>query len=157
MAALLRPEAPPRDARILVTSPEALVQRLPPAEAVQQAVYTLKTGDVLDRDGLTSFAKRVGYTADDRTDEPSELLILGEVVDVYPPNRMEPVRVKMDAGDRIVNLENYNPLTQRSTGSVQELLLGAASEFTLADGEAVERDTGAEHHLALGYGSLRTV
>ena len=56
-----------------------------------------------------------------------------------------------------MSLDAYDPLTQRSTGAVKALTLGPASELIAPDGEAVEREVGAEHRLPLAYASLRTV
>ena len=157
MAALARIAQPAGGPRVLVTSPEALVQRLPPSEALAGGAFTLRVGDTLDRDALAAFATRTGYASEDRTDEPGELLILGEVVDAFPPDRAQPVRARLDARDRVESLELYDPLTQRSASAVDEVTLGPASEWVAAEGGAAERDAGAEHRLAQAYPSLRTV
>ena len=157
MAALRRLQASAKGSRLLVTSPEALIQRLPPAEAVEGAAFTLRTGDRLDREALAAFARRTGYVSDDRTDEPGELLILGEVVDVFPPEQDQPIRAKLSAEDRIVSLEAYDPLSQRSTGGVAELILGPASELIATDDDGVPREAGVEHRLAVAYREMRTV
>ena len=169
MAALARLAAPAEGARVLVASPEALVQRLPPADALADAAFVLRVGDALDREALAGFAARTGYGADDRTDEPGELLILGEVVDVWPPDRARPVRARLDAEGRIDTLETYDPLTQRTDTPLEDVRLGPASELVLAPGSEdggeggeadavpVEREPGCEHRLAQAYPSLRTV
>lgn len=70
--------------QVLVVSPEAAMLRLPPSEA-RSAVFEMTVGDALDRDALSAFARRTGYVIDDRIDEPGEIAILGEVVDVFHP------------------------------------------------------------------------
>ena len=158
MAALARLAAPAAGARVLFTSPEALVQRLPPAEASADAAFALRVGDVLDREALAAFATRTGYGADDRTDEPGELLILGEVVDVWPPDRAGPVRARLGDDGRISELETYDALTQRSESPLDAVTLGPASEWIAAAGEnGPAREPGCEHRLAQAYTSLRTV
>ena len=153
MAALAQLAAPATGPRVLVTSPEALVQRLPPAEALDGAGFALRVGDVLDREALQAFADRVGYGADERVDEPGELAILGEVVDAFSPDAALPFRVKLDAADTIVELDAYDPLTQRSVERIEAASLGAASEWI---GQGVERAPGCEHRLPGAYASLRT-
>ncbi len=157
MGALARLSSPVDGPRLLVTSPEALVQRLPPAEALSDAAFTLRVGDALDREALAAFAARTGYTGDDRTDEPGELLMLGEVVDAWPPDRIQPVRARLDADGRIESLETYDPLTQRSESPLESVILGPASEWIATEGAEVARDAGAEHRLAQAYPSLRTI
>ena len=67
--------------RVLLVSPESLLQRTLPAEAVALS-FDVVTGQPLDREAMFSFAQACGYVTDDRVDEPGEIALLGEVVDV---------------------------------------------------------------------------
>jgi transcription-repair coupling factor (superfamily II helicase) len=129
--------------RVLVVSPEAAMQRLAPAKA-RQAAFTLRTGDILDRDALQTFAARTGYVTDDRIDEPGEIAILGEVVDVFPSSAERPLRLTLD-NDRIDTMRWFDPLTQRSEAEIDVLTLMGASERYLED---QSREPGCEHRLA---------
>lgn len=160
------PEAP----RIIVTSPEALFQKLPPAAAVEVAFKTLRRGERLDRSDLARFAARTGYVADDRIDEPGEIAILGDVIDIFPADQPRPVRLVLGDDDVISELRVYDPLSQRSQDEVKTLLLGPASEWidpapvpsenVAAAQEATPdlgRPAGIEHGLAAHYDDLRTL
>ena len=104
--------------------------RLPPAEA-RSATFELKVGDSLDRDALAAFARRTGYVVDDRIDEPGEIAVLGEVVDVFPAASRRPVRVTVaEAG--IESLRWFDPLSQRSEEDVDTVTLYGASELHLS-------------------------
>src|SRR6476659_3521723 len=81
--------------RVLLVSPEALVQRLPPAEVVAAAVFDLAPGQAVNREALSAFARRAGYVFDDRIDEPGEIALLGEVIDIFPANAALPVRIAL--------------------------------------------------------------
>ncbi|MBE7219009.1 MAG: DEAD/DEAH box helicase [Caulobacteraceae bacterium] len=140
--------------RLLVTSPEASIQRLPPRDAATHARQTLKPGETLDRDALGAWAVRVGYAARERVSEPGEWLMLGEVVDIFPPSLPQPVRLRMDADDCVVELDHFDPLTQRTTGTLETVELGAASELV---GDDLPRDAGDEHRLPLAYETLESV
>jgi len=128
--------------RIVVVSPEAAMQRLPTASA-REATFTLRTGETLDREGLETFAARAGYITDDRIDEPGEIAILGEVVDVFPSSARQPVRLTL-AADRIETMRWFDPLSQRSEGDLDTITLRAASERYL---EPEARQPGCEHRL----------
>ncbi len=154
MAVLARLAEPADGARVLVLSPEALVQRLPPAEAVDGEAFTLRVGERLDRTALARFGERTGYLLDDRVDEPGELLLQGEAVDVFPPDCAQPVRAKLDADDRMVELAHFDPLTQRTTNGLEFVVLRPASELV---GDELDRAPGAEHRLPQHYPALRTV
>ena len=153
---VLQQLADPRARRVLITSPEALVQKLPPPGALHDAVWELAVGQALDRQALAAFAARTGYVVDDRIDEPGEIAFLGEVIDIFPADAPGPVRIAL-ADDRIVEMRTYDPLSQRSQGEIEGLRLGPASELILApdaDGILPDRAAGGEHAMAEHYGTL---
>lgn len=147
---------------IVVTSPEALAQRLAPGPVAAGAVMTLRTGQPLNREALARFALRTGYVTDERIDEPGEIALLGEVIDVYPPDAAKPARILLGEGGTISEIRVYDPLTQRSEASIDSLRLGAASEWILPEADTPEepletwsaRAPGAEHGLAAYYDGL---
>lgn len=141
---------------VLILSPEALAQRLPPPEALSAAFLILKVGDRLDREGLRQFAARTGYVEDDRIDEPGEIALLGEVVDVFPADAAQPVRIVL-ADELITEMRLYDPLTQRSDGAVEILVLPPSSEAILDEPSAVAREPGVEHRLAALYDGLASL
>ncbi|RYF93564.1 MAG: DEAD/DEAH box helicase, partial [Caulobacteraceae bacterium] len=150
--------------RVLVVSPEALMQRLPPAAALRRAFLRLERGRPLDRAGLIGFARRSGYVWDDRIDEPGEIAALGEVIDIFPADALRPVRLAVAVDGVLGDIRIYDPLTQRSEEGVESLDLGPASELIEEDAadqhetEAFEpRVSGAEHRLPLAYQTLRTL
>ncbi|MEW5687951.1 MAG: TRCF domain-containing protein [Pseudomonadota bacterium] len=148
MATLARLATDADRPRLLVLSPAALLQRVPATVALQDAFLTLRVGDILDREALTAYAARAGYVADDRIDEPGEVALLGEVVDLFPAAAAEPVRIHQDADGRIAALRTYDPLTQRTRSEVAWVTLAPASEAILAQDGGVDREAGVEHRLA---------
>ena len=136
--------------QVLIVSPEAAMQRLPPLEA-RSAVFEIKVGDALDRDALAAFTRRTGYVFDDRIDEPGEIAFLGEVVDVFPPAARQPARVTLAEGV-VEAIRWFDPLSQRSEDATETLTLQGASELHLPDDEV--REVGCEHGLAQRAGPL---
>ncbi|MFJ6023090.1 DEAD/DEAH box helicase [Brevundimonas sp. NPDC092305] len=113
---------------LVVTSPEAMMQRVAPAKAACDR-FDLVTGETLDRDALRAFADRTGYLHDERIDEPGEIAILGEVVDVYPPAAATPFRIVLQEDGRIAEIKAFDPLTQRSQETASAVQLTPASEW----------------------------
>jgi transcription-repair coupling factor (superfamily II helicase) len=153
----------PTALRVIVASPEALSQRLPPHGALDSAFFAIGCGDRLDRRALMQFAGATGYATSDRIDEPGAVAMLGEVIDVFPADADTPVRISLDADDRVEAIRTYDPLTQRTTGDVESIELGPASEVILkteagatadAAPEASARPLGLEHGLPDHYGTL---
>ncbi|WP_454759990.1 DEAD/DEAH box helicase [Caulobacter segnis] len=147
--------------RIVVTSPEALVQKLPPRTILETAFMALERGAPLDLEALARFAARTGYVVDDRIDEPGEIAFLGEVTDIFPADAARPVRIVLNEAGTIDEIRLYDPLTQRSEGQAEALLLGPASEWideAQDDDDATSsRPQGLEHALAERYGALETL
>lgn len=152
-----RPDLP----RFLITSPEAILQRLPPAAALAQGFLNLAAGERLDRDGLSRYAARTGYVFDDRIDEPGEIAILGEVVDIFPAEADQPVRVVLGEDDVITEIRLYDPLSQRSEAVLTCLSIGPASELIwpaqVNDDVAAMHAPGIEHQLSQHYEGLVTL
>ena len=136
--------------QVLVTSPEGALLRLPPPEA-RSAAFDLEVGETLDREALEGFARRTGYVFDDRIDEPGEIAVLGEVVDIFPASERRPVRVALADG-KIESLRWFDPLSQRSEEDLSAMTLRGASELHLC-GEH-ERENGCEHRMGQIAGPL---
>jgi transcription-repair coupling factor (superfamily II helicase) len=152
--------------RVLITSPEALAQKLPPQAIVESAFMTLARGQGLDRADLARFAARTGYVVDDRIDEPGEIAFLGEVIDIFPADAVRPARIVLGEDGLVQDIRLYDPLTQRSETEIDALTLGPASEWIGqdppasdddADQPAAQRPQGLEHGLADHYATLATL
>lgn len=137
---------------LLITTPEAAIQRLPPLEALPHP-RLLKTGDVLDKAEFGEACARLGYTHADRVDDPGHLAIRGEVVDIFPATP-RPFRIGLADG-RITSIHRYDPSTQRSTGDVTAIRIDAMSEVVSVDG--TERFDGMEHWWPDFYDGNETI
>ena len=158
MAAVIALSEPAAGPRVVVGAPAALLQRLPPAEALADAVREYAVGDLLDAEELAAWAARTGWLTDERVDEPGEIALRAEVAEVYPPDAAAPCRMVLDADGRITALHAFDPATQRTTGELERVRLIPASEWIVAPAEAApELEPGAEHRLPEAYAALRTV
>jgi transcription-repair coupling factor (superfamily II helicase) len=152
--------------RIVLTTPDAALQRTPPREAVASAVLRLGKGEPLDMEALRSFFTRTGYLLDERVDEPGEAAIRGAVIDLFPAGRATPYRIEHQEG-RIAAIHAYDPVSQRTIEDAEAIEFGPASEIVLP--EAPEREaegeesaqpahaSGEEHRLPEFYGTLETL
>jgi transcription-repair coupling factor (superfamily II helicase) len=155
---VLRRLAEPRRSSLLIATPEALLQRVPPRRTWATASRTFRPGGSIDPAELTRFLELGGYTVDDRVDDPGEAAVRGQVVDVFPAGALGPARIEYEAG-RIVGIATYDAATQRSIGELAELTLDPASEVVLdaEDGPAECRFVGIEHWLPAYYAALDTL
>ncbi len=148
---LQRLAAPPEGRRLVVTSPEAAMQKLGRADPS----FALRRGAPLDRDALEAFARRCGYVEDERVDEPGDIALQGRVIDVYPADASEPVRIDLDEDGTIADLRVFDVATQRTEAPLDTLDLVPASELALPDD--VPRIPGIEHRLPAHQSDLATL
>ena len=122
---------------LVVTSTGALMQRLPPREAVKISGFSATPNEDVAVELLEHYFAVNGYARASTVSERGEFAIRGGVIDVFPPGAEEPVRLDL-FGDTLETIRTFDPLTQRSTGSLGRLDLLPVSEV-LIDEAAVSR------------------
>lgn len=167
--------------RLLITTVPAMIQRVPPIEAVKRASYSARGGNTVEIADLEAYFSVNGYSRASTVSEKGEFAIRGGVIDVFPPGADEPVRLDL-FGDTLESIRAFDPETQRSTKQLKEVSLKPVSE-ALLDKDSISRfrtgyletfgapggdplyDTisaggrraGMEHYLPLFYPGLATV
>ena len=116
--------------RIVITTVNALLQRVPLPALLQGARFTAKTGDSIDLDKLTAFLEANGYGRSDTVMEPGEYALRGGIIDVYPAGNREPLRLDL-FGDVLERIRSFDPMSQRSTGDMASFDLKPVSEVLL--------------------------
>jgi len=129
LATLAALAGPPRR-RLVIATANALVQRVPPAEALEGAWLDLVAGRALAREALVTFLEQNGYRRTGTVVEPGEYAVRGGIVDVYPSDREQPVRVDF-FGDTVETLRAFDPVTQRSLSRIDRVPLQPVSEALL--------------------------
>jgi transcription-repair coupling factor (superfamily II helicase) len=127
LTALLEPARAPF---ILLTTVNALVQRVPPTDAFAQAVLVLRKGSAAGIDRIVAFLEANGYGRANTVIEPGEYAVRGGLIDLFPAGREEPVRIDL-FGDEIETIRSFDPFSQRSTASLDEVVLKPVSEVLL--------------------------
>ena len=122
---------------IVVTTPEAVLQRLLPRAVVKEAMRYLVEGDEVDVAELTQHLVDWGYLRVPVVVDVGEFSVRGGLVDVFTPIDAEPFRLELD-GDRIESIRTFDPDTQRSAEPREEVVLVPVREISLADLRAPE-------------------
>ncbi|MDM9627713.1 helicase-related protein [Rhizobium sp. S152] len=148
-----------RGGRLCVTSLEAMLQRVPPADVVQSAFFNVAVGTRFDLASFEAFLSQTGYAIDGVVDEPGEVAILKDVVDIFPAGGNQPMRCYLSEEGIVEELWFYDPATQRTQASVQTMLFGPASEVVLPPGNPVEPPNGQAVYAQMfaNYGALQAV
>ena len=122
---------------LVVATVPAVIQRLPPRDAIAAASYSARTGRDVNIADLERYFAVNGYVRASTVSERGEFAIRGGVIDVFPPGADEPVRLDL-FGDTLESIRAFDPETQRSTRQLASIELLPVSE-ALLDADGVSR------------------
>ncbi|MFQ5536083.1 MAG: transcription-repair coupling factor [Gemmatimonadota bacterium] len=107
-------------ARILVTTPRALQERVPVPEDLALLRLTVRRGDVTTPADLARGLEERGFDRVSLVEEVGQFAVRGGIVDVFSVGAADPVRIEF-WGDEVVSLRRFEILDQRSVGGVEEV------------------------------------
>ncbi len=122
---------------LLITSIQALLQRVPPKEAFHGRLWNLKAGQEVDHAIFLDFLQKNGYVRRESVREWGEYAIRGGLLDLFPPGYSLPFRLDF-FGSTLESLRTFDPLSQISTGKAENLVLKPMGEISLTQ-ETIER------------------
>ena len=167
---------------IVLSTVNAVLQRVPPRDTICSAMLRLKPGDVTGMDALVQRLQASGFLRTGTVMELGEFAVRGGILDIFPPGRGRPVRLDF-FGDTLESIRAFDPATQRTSSVVEKLTLLPVSEIP-GGGDVVSRFRlryvelfgtvtredplyqaisagaryqGAEHWLPLFYEKLETI
>ena len=106
---------------VVVVSPViGALRKLAPRDVFVRDVVSLKAGDIFDRGDLIARLVRMGYERMPSAEALGQFAVRGDIVDVFPPGRDDPVRIEY-FDDEIDSIRSYDALTQRSVENLQSL------------------------------------
>ncbi len=126
-AARLAQGAKDRPALALITTAEAAASAYPPPSEFDRAPPALNIGESIDTATFAATLEEIGYFADDRVDEPGEMAVRGQVIDLFPADAQSPVRVELDEG-RIIAIRSYDPVSQLGQEASDRIEIGRVVE-----------------------------
>ena len=115
IATLTRLLDKPTGPRIVLTTVNALVQRVPPRSAFAGASLDLTVNGQVQPEKLAGSWKRNGYGRAGTVMEPGEYAMRGGIVDIFPAGEPDPVRLDL-FGDTIESIRSSTRPRQRSAG-----------------------------------------
>ncbi len=115
---------------VLLTTLNAVTQRVPARALLSEAAFTARVGDRVDEAALRAFLVRMGFVQAPTVTEPGDYAIRGGIMDIYPPGEGGPVRLDF-FGDVLDGARRFDPGTQRTTEKLREIELAPVSEIIL--------------------------
>ena len=123
--------------QLLVTSINAVLQRVLTPFRIREATRLLEPGLEIGRDSLIALLQRQGYSRTDTVVDAGEYAVRGSVFDIFPTGLEHGLRLDF-FGDELETLRLFDPNTQRSVQPVESHLLLPASE-ALVDEASIKR------------------
>ncbi|MGE0847693.1 MAG: transcription-repair coupling factor, partial [Flavobacteriaceae bacterium] len=126
--------------RILLTTVNAFVQKLPPRQWIEAQTRRLHTGQSVAMEPLADWLAANGYSRTATVREAGEFAVRGGILDLFPPGGDQPVRLDF-FGDTLESIRAFDPESQRTTSQRGDLVLLPMSELRL-DEESIRRFRG---------------
>jgi len=121
-----------KEPTVVLTTVNAVLQRLPPREFLRNSLKQIAPGQRIDMGRLVARLERGGFTRASTVMEPGEYAVRGGILDVFPPGRINPVRLDF-FGDTLESIKSFDAETQRSSKLVQKLALMPISEVAFGE------------------------
>ena len=116
---------------ILVTTIEAIMQRLPKKETLYKNTLKLKVGEIKNLDEIKQKLVNLGYTRCDLIEGRGQFSIRGGILDISL-NEKTGVRIEF-WGDEIDSIRNFAIISQRSINALENIEIFPAHEYILED------------------------
>ena len=115
------------EARVVVTTVDALLQRTMPRTLLEQASQLLRVGGAYDLNDLADTLTAAGYTRCQQVEGVGQFALRGGILDFFSPGREKPVRCEF-FGDEIDSMGLFDPGTQRRVVNLTEAEILPAAE-----------------------------
>jgi len=126
------------DRRVIIAGGVALAQRtLSPAQA-RASMRRLRRGQELDIDGFLRDLVSLGYRMEPLVQEAGEASRRGGIIDVFDPTAEFPLRIEL-FGREVESLRLFDPATQRSVKTIEEIEFGPSHELLKRDTSVLDK------------------
>src|SRR5262245_38510125 len=129
MAAMVALGKTPHRAVVLTTA-NAILQRVPPAGAIASQTFHAHSGNQIDMNALIGRLENSGFERVATVRDVGEFAVRGGILDLYAPGAAEALRLDF-FGDTLESIRAFDVATQRTTGQRKSLTLQAMSEVAL--------------------------
>src|SRR3954470_3560585 len=115
---------------IVLTTVNAVTQRVPSRDIVAAQALSVAPGNVVPMDSITAWLEHNGYSRSSTVREPGEYAVRGGILDLFPAGLDSPVRFDF-FGDSLESIRSFDAETQRTMLDMRGLDLVPVSEFQL--------------------------
>jgi transcription-repair coupling factor (superfamily II helicase) len=127
LARLARSRGSIANPRVLVTTVNALVQRLPPKSFIAASAFSAAPGNSVNMEALALWLETNGFARASSVRDVGDYAVRGGILDLFAPGAAAPIRLDF-FGDALESVRTFDAETQRSTGQLRALDLVPMSE-----------------------------
>ena len=120
---------------IIITTVEALMQKMISKELLYKYVIQFKIGDTCELETIKQNLILLGYERNDLVENKGQFSIRGGIIDIGLSEK-QGIRIEL-WGDEVDSIRYFSISSQRSTEMVQKVLIEPAHEFIVENIEAV--------------------
>ena len=124
------------ECNILILSAEAAMGRTLPKDELIKRTFTLTPGMEITTDEIREKLVKCGYSAADMVEGAGQFSLRGGILDIYPPNSENPVRIEF-WGDEIDTIAQFDVISQRRKDNTDSISLAPVKEILIDDTEAL--------------------
>ncbi len=118
------------EAGVIVTTVDACMERLIPADVWKEERIWVEEGKDLDVDRLKEDMVLCGYERTVQVEQPGQFCVRGGIIDVYPLTEENPIRIEL-WDTEVDSIRTFDVESQRSIERLEGLYLYPASEVLL--------------------------
>ncbi|MGA7325454.1 MAG: transcription-repair coupling factor [Rhodomicrobium sp.] len=126
-----------KPAIIVLTTVNAVLQRVPPLAFIKQSAMRLAAGSRLGMGQIVQRLEASGFHRTGTVMEPGEYAVRGGILDLFAPGHSRPVRLDF-FGDTLESIRQFDPVSQRTQSAREQFTLLPISEVPAAE-DAVKR------------------
>ncbi len=124
-------------AAVVLTTANAVVQRIMPPMAIARQSISIKPGQAVSMDDLIARLAGHGFARVPTVREVGEFAVRGGILDIHPPGASDPVRLDF-FGNTLESIRSFDAASQRTTTQRKRFVLRPMSEVPL-DADSVGR------------------
>ncbi|SFQ42651.1 transcription-repair coupling factor (superfamily II helicase) [Lachnospiraceae bacterium XBB1006] len=114
----------------VVTTVDALLDRLMPPEELYRAVLTFRVGETAPLAEITKKLVSMGYEKNYQVEGVGDFAVRGGILDIFPLSEDAPIRIEF-WGDDIDSIRSFDVESQRSMEHMEEAVVYPATELIL--------------------------
>ncbi len=136
---------------IILTTVNAVLQRVLPKDYMAKTAVRISSGASIGMNAIAERLEGAGFNRSGTVMEPGEYAMRGGILDMFPPGQGRPVRLDF-FGDTLESIRVFDPVTQRTQGAKDQIVLLPISEVRL--GAAVAKQF-RQRYVEL-FGTVKT-